>query len=803
MEDLNSLLMQIIANSPKGDQLANLDSLDGTEKFLIFKPGEKRPYLIEKGKVTFPGEVPTKLSDLDTPSLTGQKGKILVVKQDESGYEHQVLAEVTGVTQQELNDAIAEVEAKIGTSSPNEVTQFITGHQSGLTYQPYAKFIIDGVAGEDTRQVTADAADPTLPRYDVFAIDKATKQIVIIKGTAADPRTYPTVDPLTHLDTGVFIDIPAGATEPAGITGEVIYSEGGEWSVLRDPAFFDIANTENSASGSVAIKTLQPHTNNKSLGFGPPAPIPYADGMELQYKIANIAGGDHYWIVQGFDSKGKMKSAGISPATYDPANTNYQFIAMAIPSGVLVDIRKVMLVSLSNTLEFYLDEVRLSSGGGGVESGVTKEFVLAEDQKLQEQIDNHESRIATLEASSGGAEYISTIESKTASFEIQAADNGKLIRLTEGVVSVPNGMADKYRVIIKRTGNGLVSISPQENVVLEVPTGYVPEINSKFDYIELIKEQTVGGVDYYGLPGALKPGEFANGTTLVLNSADLGLETLGWPYLHKSSDFPQVTTTKAYFFLYSTHHDAAGGGIYWAECDDLNYSNIEVRGQIVSTTNYQAEFPWIMNIPTAESGLADTIFLYYHTNANDPSNTSGAQETHLITSTGGELHTATWANRGKPLGLAAGENHTGYLRIWKRGVNDYLAHHLGVATAGGAAKISTSTDGLTWTRLDTLDYQAPNAISKTFERWSIWPFTKSGTKYGIIYYLNASNEGKFALVTLDDNNEPATFIKDILDITSYVNSLAGFSYRTENDVVNIYFNTSYDYRCYKFYIGNL
>jgi len=139
MNEVYALLLQIIANSPEGSQLTALDTLDGTESFLVFKPGEKRPFTITKEKTVFPGEgVSTYLGLTDTPSTyLGQKGKIVVVKQDESGFEYKVLAEVTGVDQSTfdlLEDRVLSLETKPDTieRQPDFISFPLTGFEDTL-----------------------------------------------------------------------------------------------------------------------------------------------------------------------------------------------------------------------------------------------------------------------------------------------------------------------------------------------------------------------------------------------------------------------------------------------------------------------------------------------------------------------------------------------------------------------------------------------------------------------------------------------------------------------------------------------
>lgn len=161
-----------------------------------------------------------------------------------------------------------------------------------------------------------------------------------------------------------------------------------------------------------------------------------------------------------------------------------------------------------------------------------------------------------------------------------------------------------------------------------------------------------------------------------------------------TSNFSNVVNDKNFFFLYSTHHSTTGGGIYWGKGNDLELSDFVEGGLIVSGD--QAETPSLIEI-------GGTLFLYYHTDSTETGNNS-KQQSRLITSPGGaELHLMTWTDQGRPLGIVGDENHTGYLKVYERGINDYVGTHIGKAGLPQPWKRSVSTDGLTYTREADID----------------------------------------------------------------------------------------------------
>lgn len=159
-------------------------------------------------------------------------------------------------------------------------------------------------------------------------------------------------------------------------------------------------------------------------------------------------------------------------------------------------------------------------------------------------------------------------------------------------------------------------------------------------------------------------------TEVLTPSTDVTPDTILWftPYL--SALFPEIPCDKTYFFLYSTDHDSSDGGIWWGKGNNLDLSDFVEISSTPIVIGYQAETPFLYRFPNE----TEPIYLYYHTFALDPSN-SGHQETHLITTTGGELHSASWTDRGKPLGSELGDDHTGYLKFWNNGVNLIGIHY--------------------------------------------------------------------------------------------------------------------------------
>lgn len=359
-----------------------------------------------------------------------------------------------------------------------------------------------------------------------------------------------------------------------------------------------------------------------------------------------------------------------------------------------------------------------------------------------------------LEVASGSisepGEVISDIIPVTQNYILTTASNNAILRIKDNAtVIVTSGLSLKHRTVIKKKTNKTVSLTPGKNVILESPEGYLNEVLAENDAIEIVLEEIADEIEYWGVYGALKKPE----TLAVLIPDQTSVYSIAWPNIYKSSDYPEFSTTKQYFTIYSPDHSIGDGGIFWAEFEDLEFNGFEEKGKIID--GYQAEFPWLLRRSTAKTGISDELLLFYHTNTSDPSNVSGAQETHLITTSGGEeLHLCTWTQRGKVLGLEAGENHTGYLRAFNLPDGTLVGHHLKVGGDGGSAGVSVLDTGLNWTRKEILDNTQGMPSGGVFGRFSIKPFSYNGNNYSFIDYRDPQGVKHLAISQLDEDFLP-------------------------------------------------
>lgn len=259
--------------------------------------------------------------------------------------------------------------------------------------------------------------------------------------------------------------------------------------------------------------------------------------------------------------------------------------------------------------------------------------------------------------------------------------------------------------------------------------------------------------------------------------------TLYWPQILKSSEWPEINTTKAYFVLYSTDHDTGAGYMAWGEFDDFsgNILNGFVERGVIRTGD-QPETPYLVRVPTSVSGLTtDTMFIYFH---DQWSGNTIAQETHLLTCTGGDLHTANFTLYRNILNSQPEDSHLGYFRNIEFDGEKFIGHHSYSATDSNNAKVSYSFTGVDdWFRADFIDYTENMPAGKGFYKNRIQPIEYDGIKYGVIRMFNLpynpTEASNISLVKLDSNLKPFEYLGDILtpnaavrDIHAYLDGTA-------------------------------
>ena len=258
---------------------------------------------------------------------------------------------------------------------------------SGLTYTVGGcTYSINGItytSASTPQNITLATADPTNPRIDVIFLD-STLTVQKITGTPAATPQQPVVDPSTQLQL-TFVLVPALATTPGNTTTTSIYLENTEWTSATggtSSANVNVASTNNpylgskdtefGAGGTVTTTTYAQYTkpasgtenlsNYNALVFyvRNKAAWPKARSVTVQwFNGANPLG------VAVVVSNG---SFGFNATTN---TTGYQQVsipasAFGIPGVAVTTVRFTITGSGAALTGFYLDEVTLQGGSGGV-----------------------------------------------------------------------------------------------------------------------------------------------------------------------------------------------------------------------------------------------------------------------------------------------------------------------------------------------------------------------------------------------------------------------------------------------------
>jgi hypothetical protein len=262
-------------------------------------------------------------------------------------------------------------------------------------------------------------------------------------------------------------------------------------------------------------------------------------------------------------------------------------------------------------------------------------------------------------------------------------------------------------------------------------------------------------------------------TNVFDTATQTSLNTIWWftPYL--ASDFPELTFTKTYFFLYSSDHDAGDGGIYVGEGDELDLSDFVELGLVID--GYQTETPYLYRFPSNTR----KIHLYFHTAASDPAN-GGIQRTRLVSTNSGSLHDSTWTTETNPLGSEAGDQHLGYFTFWDNGTILKGVHFKrGAGLVGyldGTDQYSVlASDGLSSTRGAIVDRYFNLFGSSRYPQLSVGKFFK---KYDQWWWIGNT---RYTAAGFPDNPTPTDGgVRMVLckanedfEITEFITELAG------------------------------
>ncbi len=236
--------------------------------------------------------------------------------------------------------------------------------------------------------VTLDAADATLDRIDVIAVD-TSGAAVVITGTPSATPSEPDTDPATQVKLGIVL-VPA-ASSAASVTSTVLYAENlgsgsGEWNWSTSGTGFTLASTTAPRTGTKAIAGTAVTNGAYAQGqIGAGSVDPANLTSLILYIQSTGAWGNNRILRVGLYSAGVLKGSLASIVTgflgFSSAVTgSYQQIvipieAFAVPVGTTINQVRLTGAGNGGAFGFYLDDISFQAGGtsgGSGSSGISQ-----------------------------------------------------------------------------------------------------------------------------------------------------------------------------------------------------------------------------------------------------------------------------------------------------------------------------------------------------------------------------------------------------------------------------------------------
>jgi len=236
--------------------------------------------------------------------------------------------------------------------------------------------------------VTLDAADATLDRIDVIAVD-TSGAAVVITGTPSATPSEPDTDPSSQVKLGIVL-VPA-ASSSASVTSTVLYAENlgsgsGEWNWSTSGSGFTLASTTAPRTGTKAIAGTAVTNGAYAQGqIGAGSVDPATLTSLILYIQSTGTWGNNRILRVGLYSGGVLKGSLVSIVTgflgFNSAVIGtYQQIAIpiaafAVPVGTTINQVRLTGSGNGGAFGFYVDDVSFQAGGtsgGSGSSGISQ-----------------------------------------------------------------------------------------------------------------------------------------------------------------------------------------------------------------------------------------------------------------------------------------------------------------------------------------------------------------------------------------------------------------------------------------------
>lgn len=235
-----------------------------------------------------------------------------------------------------------------------------------------ATYLILGDLFTSTEQtISLDAADPTLDRIDVIALDVAGA-VVKIAGVAAAQPSQPAVDPGTQLLL-TFVFVGAATTAPTGVSNTDIYLDNAEWTATTSGSGWNVNSTNNPHSGTKCIEGTNV-ANAAYVQLQAPAPLTLDSFAILTAFVSSKAS----WpkqrsLIFQWYSSGVAVGAAVTLNTgffgFNSATASYQLVAIpiaqfAIPAGT--SINQLRITDKGGAIGMFIDDLVLQANGSSI-----------------------------------------------------------------------------------------------------------------------------------------------------------------------------------------------------------------------------------------------------------------------------------------------------------------------------------------------------------------------------------------------------------------------------------------------------
>jgi hypothetical protein len=237
-----------------------------------------------------------------------------------------------------------------------------------------ATYYINGILIHSIQQnVSLAAADASLDRIDVIAVNAAAA-VVVVAGTAAAQPAEPDVDPATQLKLGVIL-VSAATSAPVGASVTNLWLEQAgsptEWDWTASGSGFTIGSTSNPRTGTKCLEGTAVPKNSylqAAMASGGIDPNDY-DSLVLYIKSKASWTGNRALKFQ-WHASGAAKGLGLNLASgvygFDSAQLSaYQMVVIpmvqfAVPQGTACN--QLRITDTNGAIGFFIDDISLQQG---------------------------------------------------------------------------------------------------------------------------------------------------------------------------------------------------------------------------------------------------------------------------------------------------------------------------------------------------------------------------------------------------------------------------------------------------------